>query len=359
MNENFISLLESRGVSRRDFLKFCASMAALWGISDTFIPQIAAAVEKAVKKPSVVYLEFARCTGCTESIIKISNPSINQLVLDILSFDYYETIMAPAGDQAEKSLEDTMKEGGFVCLIDGSIPTGEDGIFYQQRGKSAEEKVREVTDKAKAVIAVGTCATYGGIPAAAPNPTEARGVDQVVDKAVINVSGCPPNPEWVVGTVIYYLTYNEIPELDKYGRPKFIYGQTIHERCPRRSFFDEGKFVEVLGSKEEELGYCLYKLGCKGPDTFANCPTQRWNDKINWCIGSGQCIGCTEPDFWDRFAGFYKPLDEVNVAGVRTNSDTIGKVLGGAAAVGIGAHFIGQAATGRLGKGGPKKGGEE
>lgn len=363
MSDFLYEQLVRRGLTRRDFMKYCGEIAALIGLSEMYIPQIARALETAAKRQPVVWLEFAMCTGCTESLIKTTNPSAASIVLDILSINYWETVMAPAGEQAEKSLKDTVDEGGYIVIVEGSLPTGADGHYLTIGGKTGVEIAKEVVKKAAVTIQVGYCATFGGPQSAKPNPTEVKTVAEVVGIEPINITGCPHNPYWVVGTIVHYLLLGKVPELDQFNRPKIFFGQTIHENCPRRGNFDDGKFVEQFGSKEEDLGYCLYKMGCKGPETHADCWKRNWNDHLNWCIGAGApCLGCNEPDWMDVFSGFYERLPGVELPGtegIKTTADTIGKVAGVATAVGIGAHFIGQAATGRLGKGGPQEGGEK
>lgn len=348
-------------LNRRDFLKFCGAVAATLGLSEAYVPQIAKAIEKATKRPPLVWLEMSLCTGDSEAIVQCTNPGPAELVLDVLSIDYWDTIMAPSGELAEKSLSDAVKAGGYFLVVEGAIPTGEDGHYLTVADKTGVEILKEVAEKALAIIAMGNCATYGGIPAANPNPTEAKGVSEIIDKPVVNLPGCPCNGKWLVDTAVYYLLFGKLPELDEIGRPKMIYGQTVHDNCPRRPHFEAGRFVEQFGTKEEELAYCLYKVGCKGPEAHCNSPIQRWNDKVNWCIGSGApCYACTEPKFWDVYAPLYERLPGVALPGVgNVSADTIGKVAGVAAAVGIGAHLIGQTVTGRMGKGAPREGGEE
>lgn len=363
MSDIFYEHLAQRGISRRSFIKYCAEVAALLGLSEMYVPQIASALEKAAKRQPVIWLEFAMCTGCTESVVKTVNPSAAAVVLDILSIDYWETVMAPAGEAAEKSLRDTVDEGGYIVIVEGSVPTGTDGNYLTIGGKTGVKIAEDVVKKAAATIQIGYCASFGGPQSAKPNPTDIKTVAEAVGVDAINLPGCPVNPNWVVGTVVHQLLLGKMPELDQFNRPLIFYGQTNHENCPRRGNFDDGKFVTAFGSKEEEMDYCLYKMGCKGPETHADCWKRNWNDHLNWCIGAGApCLGCTEPDWMDVFDGFYERLPGVKITGgqgIKTTADTVGKVLGIATAVGIGAHFIGQAATGRLGSGGPREGGEK
>jgi len=324
-------------------------MAALLGLSELWIPKIANALEKAIKKPSVIWLNFSSDTGCTESFIKSECPSVAEIVLNMISLDFNETIMAAAGENAESILEDAMKQGGYICVIEGAIPTKHG--FGRIGGKEMIELALKVTAKASRVIAVGSCASFGGIPAARPNPSEARSVESALGIDVVNLPGCPVNPEWVLSTIVNILMLGRCPELDAYKRPKNIYGSRIHDNCERRAHFDAGRFVEHFGDESSNLNYCLYKVGCKGPETHSNCPLVKWNGGTNWCVQAGApCIGCVEPNFWDNFAPFYERLPGIKIpgiTGVEVTADRVGAALGIATAVGIGAHLIGSIIRGK------------
>ncbi|GBE58423.1 quinone-reactive Ni/Fe-hydrogenase small chain precursor [bacterium BMS3Abin01] len=338
-------------VSRRDFLKLCGGTAAMLGLSQAWIPQIASALEQAAKRPPVIWLSFQSCSGCFESLAKADYPDVATIVLDIISLNYQEVIMAAAGTQSEKNLDDTVAAGGYITIVEGAIATGIPEAMMVG-GKTSEEIVGEVTANGAATIAVGTCAAYGGVQAMNPNPTGAKGVSDVISTPVINIPGCPSNPDTMVSTITYYLLYKEAPKLDSKGRPKFAFSQKVHDNCDRRAHFDSGEYVEEFGGEEEAKNYCLYKMGCKGPETHSPCPLTLWNSKQNWCIGSGNgCIGCMEPDFWDEFAGFYDTLPNVPVPGfigVKTSTDYIGSTLVTATMTGIGIHAIATAAKGRF-----------
>lgn len=339
-------------LDRREFLKFCGVIASALGLSGLYIPKIAAAIEKASKRPPVVWLHFAMDSGCTESFIKTTHPSTAELVLDILSVDYHQTIMAAAGEQSEEILKKLVEQGGYICIVEGGIPTKPG---YGRIGRREMMDIaKEVSSKAAAVIAIGQCAAYGGIPAASPNPAGIKGIGEFLGKPVVNIPGCPVNPDWLVATVVHNLLFGRLPELDQYGRPKMIYGTKIHDNCPRRAHFDMGIFVEEFGSKEAWEGRCLYKMGCKGPNTYANCPLIRWNDKISWCVQTGYgCTGCTEPRWPDAFSPFRAALPGVAVPifkGVENTADKIGAALGVATAVGIGAHLAASKLKGRIKK---------
>jgi len=288
------------GVNRRDFLKVCSLAAAAVGLPASAAEKMAERVA-AGKKPSVIWLQFQECTGCTETLLRTSHPGAAELILDLVSLDYSETLMAAAGHQAEAALHDAMKanEGKYVCVIEGAIPTKENGIYCMIGGKTALDMTKEVTSKAAAVIAIGSCASWGGIPSADPNPTGAVGVpDLVKGKPVVTIPGCPANPYNLLGTVLQFATFGTLPELDAKLRPKFAYGRVIHDDCPRRAHFDAGRFSQRYGDEGARQGWCLYKIGCKGPRTHANCSLLNFGEVIGaWPIGVGaQCFGCTEKE---------------------------------------------------------------
>lgn len=350
MGDTILEGLIRKGVSRRDFMKFCTAMAAALSLPAGFASKIAEALEKA-KKPSVVWLEFQACTGNTESFLRANKPAIAELVLDIVSYDYHETIMAAAGKQAEKSLADVVKneKGKFIAIVEGSIPTRDGGVYCCIGGRTALDIAREVCGAAKATIAVGACAWDGGWPAAAPNPTGAMGVrDAVPGISVINLPGCPMNVENLTATIVHFLTFGTFPATDGMGRPFFAYGERIHDHCERRAHFDAGQFVRQWGDEGHRHGWCLYEMGCKGPETFKNCPTIRWNEGTNWPVGSGHgCIGCAAPNFWDTMSPFYRRLPKVPGFGVETTADKIGLGLAAVAAAGLAAHGLARAVKGK------------
>lgn len=342
--ESIKSLAKKKGVSRRDFMKFCTGMAALLALPSSFIPRIAEAVSG--KKPYLVWLEYQDCAGDTEALLRATKPTVGEIVLDILSVDYHETIMAPSGFQAEKSLMDVVNnnKGEYFVVVEGSIPVKDNGIYCCVGGRTALDIAKEVCGNALATIAVGTCATYGGIPAALPNPTGAVGVKEAVPGAtVINLPGCPLNVENLTGCIVHYLTFGRLPKTDSLGRPLFAYGKRIHDNCERRSHFDAGQFVRQWGDEGHRQGWCLYEMGCKGPATFHNCPTVKYNEGTSWPVQGGHgCIGCSEPAFWDTMTPFYKRLPNVPGFGIEKTADKIGAGLAAATAAGIALHGIGR-----------------
>jgi hydrogenase small subunit len=303
-------ILAQRGVSRRDFLKFCSFMAGTLALPASFTPKIARALETA-QRPPVVWLEFSDCAGCTESLLRAYSPTVAQLVLDILSLNYHETIMAPAGHQAEQSLAETVAAGGYLTVVEGAIPVKDDGIYCCVAGRTSVDILQEVAANTAAIITVGACAFYGGWPATTPNPTEAKGVKDLVSNVpVLNLPGCPMNVDNLTATVVHYLTFNSLPALDDLGRPMFAYGQRIHDNCERRGHFDAGEFVQEWGDEGAQKGWCLYQMGCKGPVAYHNCPTQQWNEGTSWPVGAGHgCIACAAPDFWELEAYTTVPIE--------------------------------------------------
>ena len=293
-------------VNRRDFVKVCTMAAAAVGLSSTAATRV---VEAAVagKRPSVIWLHFQECTGCTESLLRTSSPDVAEVILDLVSLDYHETLMAAAGHQAEASLKSAMQQnaGKYVLVVEGAIPTKDNGIYCKIGGRTALEILDEAAGKAGAIIAVGSCASWGGVASADPNPTGASGAPGVLKgKTVVTIPGCPANPYNFLGVVLQYATFGTLPALDAENRPRFAYASTIHDHCARRAHFDAGRFAETFGDEGHRLGYCLYKLGCKGPQTHANCSVLDFCEVTDaWPIGIGHpCVGCTEQRIGFRVA---------------------------------------------------------
>ena len=301
MKKNDFNLVKQHlgGVSRRDFLKFCTLMAAGMGLPLGAGAQIAEAVTNP-RRPSVIWLSAQECTGCTESLLRSTHPTLEHLILDLISLDYHETLSTPAGHMAEDARLKAMNDnkGKFILVVDGSIPTKDGGVYCMIGGKPVIDILKETAPMAGAIVAIGSCASWGGIPAADPNPTGATPVHEILKGTpVVNIPGCPASPYNFLSTVLYYLTFKKLPELDDQGRPKFAYGRLIHENCERRPHFDAGRFAVEFGDDNHRKGYCLYKLGCKGPETYNNCPSILYGDvgAGSWPVGTGHpCFGCSE-----------------------------------------------------------------
>jgi hydrogenase small subunit len=318
--------LHRAGVSRRAFLEFCTELmvAAPFGLALTegiTAESVAREVRKA-RRPSVIWLAFQDCTGCSETLLRPSKPDLWDVILNVISLDYHETLMAGSGAQAEKCLHDAVhdNEGEFVLVVEGSIPEKDQGIYMKIAGKPAVQMLQEIAPKAAAIIAIGSCASWGGIPSAGENPTGATGVDSIIrGKPIVNLPGCPPNPYTFLGTVLQYARHGKLPALDAEKRPLFAYDRVIHDHCPRRGHFDAGRFAWQYGDQGHREGWCLYHLGCKGPDTHAGCSTRHFNEIPDaWPIGIGApCMGCTE-----KHIAFKIPVSQVIPIHVATPPDT-------------------------------------
>ena len=338
--------LERTGITRREFLAFCRDLSIVLGLGTVAGKQVAAALQQ-VKRPSVIWLQLQECTGCVESVLRTAEPTIGNLLLDLVSLDYSHTLMAAAGHAVESAKEAAMKAnfGQYLLVVTGSIPTKDGGIYTVVGGRTCQDILEEAAKGAAAILAVGACAHWGSVQAARPNPTGAVGVRDIIkNKPVINIAGCPPIGDVVTATVVHFLTFNRLPDMDAEGRPLFAYGARIHDQCPRRADFDAGQFVEVFDDDAARRGWCLYKVGCKGPATFSPCPIFQWNTRTSWPIGAGHpCIGCTEPHFWDTMSPFYERLPDVGGFGVEQRVDILGAALALGATAGVVAHA---AATG-------------
>jgi len=354
-----LDLLKVKGVSRRDFMKLIAATTAALGLPALIVPQAANALEQALNKPPVIWLEGMDCTGCTESAIATLNPSPSELILDMLSIRYHETIMAGSGKTAEEAYQLALKEN-FILVVEGACPATEDR-YCMVGGKPFRKTLIEAAQKAQVIIAIGSCASEGaGIPGACA--TGAVGVAQIlrnegINKPVINLPCCPVKPNTLIGTILYYLTYQKAPTLDSQNRPVAFYGSLLHDNCPRRGHFESGEFLKDWNDPVQKE-YCLILKGCKGPKTYTDCAQVWWNDNTNFCINAGSpCSGCSEKDFYNGFSPLYSKQEMFKLPGIgEVNADTVGAVLGGAAAVGIGVHFVATATSGRLSKKDHKEG---
>lgn len=343
LEQSIAGVLEQRGIPRRRFLKFCSAMAAALALPPRYAAEIAKKLET-VRRPIVLWREFQDCAGNTESMLRSSHPDIAEIVLEILSLEYHETIMAGAGKFAEAAAERVIKEekGNYIAIVEGAIPAADGGVYCTIGGRTALDLVKELCLNAKVTLAVGACAWDGGLVAASPNPTGAIGVQEAVPGAtVINLGGCPHNAENTVAVIVHYLTFGQLPALDQYNRPLFAYGRIIHDQCERRAHYDAGRFVQEWGDDGHRKGWCLYKMGCKGPEATYNCPSVRWNGQTSWPVKAGHgCIACASNRFWDTRSPFYERLPSVPGFGVDVSAEQIGLVLAGAAIVTTATHGL-------------------
>jgi hydrogenase small subunit len=334
-------VMQSRGYSRKDFLHLSSFLAAAAGIHMSGLNSVVEALEKKARPP-VIWLHGQECTCCSESFIRTSHPVVADVVLDLISLDYTETLMAASGHQAEKSMQDTMKKykGQYILCLEGAVPTNEGGVYCTIGGRTYESIVTEAADGAAAVIAWGSCASNGCIQAANPNPTGAKPVHKIISNSVVRVPGCPPIGDVMAAVVAHILVFGKIPKLDSLGRPREFYGRRVHDTCYRRAYYDAGLFVEAWDDENARKGYCLYKMGCRGPTTYNACSVTKWNNGTSYPIQSGHgCIGCSEEGFWDN-SPFYDRLPNMPGIGIENTADTVGLALGVGTAAGIAAHAV-------------------
>ena len=307
------------GVSRRGFLKWCGCLASALALPPALIPRIASALEATPRLP-VIWLSFQSCSGCTESLTRAQTPTLESLIFDFVSLEFHDLFQASAGRAAERSCQESIRAnaGQFLLIVEGAIPLHAHGAYSTCAGRSSLSQLTEAVDKAAAVIAIGSCAAFGGIPEASPNPTGAQGVRELMatgkipKRPLVNLPGCPPLPIALPTTLAHIIVFRDFPTLDDQSRPLAFYGRTIHDRCSRLSYFQQGLFAERFDDEGARQGWCLFKLGCKGPTTHNACALTKWNDGLSFPVESGHpCLGCSEPGAWVS-EGFYRPI-RVNV----------------------------------------------
>ena len=357
-----ISNLRTPQLTRRDFIKVAGASLALLGLSQALTPKVVRALEESLGKPAVVWLEGQDCAGCVESFLNSLEPPATSLIIDTISLRYNETAMAASGYQAEAELDRSVEEGGYILVIEGAIPLAEDGLYCTVGGRPFKDIVRECARNAAAIVCVGSCATFGGIPRS--GPTDAVGYlfrgtkkhhyyDDVGEKPVINLPTCPLHPERLVAVLVHYITFGTVPELDQFHRPVVMYGTNQHENCPRRGHFEAGRFVTDWGDPAQH-GWCLYLKGCKGPWANQDCWKRLWNNRTNFCIQANiPCVACSEPEFYESVSPMYIRQFDTELPGIgRVDIDKVMATIGGAVAAGVGLDMLVSRATGRWKKNG-------
>ena len=340
--QTYYESIIKKGYSRRDFVKFATYMTAFMGLDYSAMGQVVKAMETKKRVP-VIWEHFQECTGCSESFIRSDHPLVADVILDDISLDYTDTLMAASGHNAEEAKHASMKEnyGKYILVVEGAIPTKDGGVYCTIAGRTAVDILKESAAGAAAIITFGSCSAWGGVQAAQPNPTGSVPVDAIIkDKPIIKVPGCPPISEVMTGVVLHYVAFGTLPELDSMGRPKQFYGKRVHDSCYRRPNFDAGLFAESFDSESAKKGYCLYKLGCRGPVTYNSCGITGWNNGVSFPIKSGYpCIGCSENNFWDN-GPFTERVENVPGFGIEGMADDIGKIVVGAAVGGAVVHAV-------------------
>ncbi|QDR79328.1 hydrogenase small subunit [Sporomusa termitida] len=301
-NQSLGDLLQNRNLSRRQFIKVCCALTGMLGLSPSMLPEVIARAETRPLVP-VIWLHGQACTGCSAAFLNAGEPSAAEAILNIMRLEYHGLFSAASGVELEHHREKVMREfrGNYLLIAEGAVPAGDQGYFCSVGGVPYGEILKAAAKQAAAVLAIGSCAVWGGIQAARPNPTQAAATQQVItNKPVVKIPGCPPIPEVIAGVVLHYSLFGQLPALDSQGRPTRFFGKTVHAGCSRKSFFEAGQFAEYYGDKGAKAGWCLYKLGCRGPSTFNSCAALGWWQGLSNPIQAGSpCIGCSEADFWD------------------------------------------------------------
>ncbi|MBU0720274.1 hydrogenase small subunit [bacterium] len=313
--DNLESAMASLDIGKHEVNSWISMVTASMQLHPSFEQVVEGAVCNLNKVP-IVWLELADCSGNSEAFIKSTNPAIEELIFDYISLDYHELLMSASGDQSENILEDIIKnqKGEYILIVEGAVPLAMDGKYLRigPQGETGIELLKKCAKDAALVLAVGSCALDGGVVAAAPNPTGAVGVSEALGREdIINIPGCPTNPINIVGTLLSYIMFEELPALDKLNRPLWAYEGRVHDNCERRGHYELGEFVQEWGDAGAKKGYCLFEMGCKGPYANVNCPTMKFNSGTSWPVQAGHgCMGCTEVGFFDKFANERKYVEE-------------------------------------------------
>lgn len=332
---------QKRRLSRRSFLRTCIAFTAMWGLAPEMLTTVVSAAENK-PLPPVIWLHGHECTGCDEALLRSQKPLASDIVLNMVSLEDMEVLSAAAGEPLERHEQDIIRDfpGQYLLLFEGAVPLGDDGVSCMVGGQPIAEKLKKAAPGALAVVAVGSCAAWGGIQAAKPNPTKSVSINDVIrGKAIIRVPGCPPIPEVLAGTILHIALFG-VPPLDSEGRPKQFFGNRIHDTCYRRAFFDSGMFAEKFDDVGSKAGWCLYKLGCRGPVAYNQCGSMRWWNGLSYPIQAGApCVACASNGFWDDDP-FYQRLPNINIPNTIANVDKVGAVAAGAALAGVTAHGV-------------------
>ncbi|MBP2652751.1 MAG: hydrogenase (NiFe) small subunit HydA [Firmicutes bacterium] len=339
-NNSLWELFQKRGLSRRSFLKTCAMITGLLGLSPLKCTEVVAAAEEK-NLPVVIWLHGHECTGCDESFLRSQTPLASDVILNMISVEYDDCLSAAAGEPFEQHFKEIIEKyaGQYILAVEGGVPLAENGIYCMVGGRPFVTVLKEAAAGAAAIVEYGSCSAWGGIQSAKPNPTNTVAVSQIVGgTTIVKVPGCPPIPEVMTAVIMHFALFGQLPPLDTSGRPKQFYGNRIHDTCYRRPFFDSGMFAERFDDAGAKAGWCLYKVGCRGPATYNSCGNMRWWNGLSYPIQSGHgCIGCSNNGFWDNDQ-FYERLPNIPISATIANADTIGAVATGVAVAGVVAH---------------------
>ncbi|EAH8849727.1 oxidoreductase [Campylobacter lari] len=308
--EHKITLLENSHKEEKNIsLEAVNSIIKILGLPNDFSP-LAHRYFQLHTPPSLIWLHLSECTGCSESLLRTSLPDFLDLIFDFISLEYHETFMSASGHQAESHLEEVLEKKDFLLAVEGGVCAIDP--FYLTIGAHGEngyEILQKCAKNAKTIFAMGTCSSYGGIQAAHPNPTKSIGISKVLEEKVINIPGCPPSDVNIIAALCFYILFEQNMALDEQNRPLAFYGKCLHDLCERKAKFEAGNFAQSFDDENIKQGYCLFKVGCKGPYAYNNCPKVKFNSKTSWPVAAGHgCIACSEENFWDDFGFYEKPM---------------------------------------------------
>ncbi len=312
--ENLSCSLDAFDITTKEMNHWISMVTATMQLHPEFEGIVGEGIKNLNRVP-IIWLELSDCSGNSEAFIKSTHPSVADLIFDYISLDYHELLMSASGDQSENALDEviTKQKGKYILIVEGAVPLAMDGKYLRigPKGETGIQLLKKCAKNAAMIIAVGSCALDGGVAAAKPNPTGAVGVYEALKREdIINLPGCPVNPVNIVGTLLSYLMFEEMPKLDKYNRPLWAYEGRVHDNCERRGHYELGEFVKEWGDEGAKKGWCLFEMGCKGPYSFVNCPTMKFNKSTSWPVQAGHgCMGCVETGFFDKYANERK-MDE-------------------------------------------------
>jgi hydrogenase small subunit len=345
------------GLTRREFLRLCLGTGVTLSLGNT-LSGLLWRVMAEEKSPPVIWLEANTCAGDILSVANTFHPDLFQLLMETISLHYSNLLMRPQGEQAIEVLLRTLRErrGDYILVVEGTIPVGKREYYsiigrYHGETWTALRAAQALAAGAKTIITAGACSSWGGPYSAQPNPSGGLPLDQVINRPVIKIAGCPVHPDWVVGTITHLLLYGQ-PRLDSLRRPKLFFGDLVHNHCQRRSAYENGFFARYPGDEG-----CMWEIGCRGPVTYADCPRRLWNgEHNNFCIlANTPCIGCASPGFSEGMEPFFVHLQGPRPFGAETNANRFAAYAGGAALAGVAGHGLVSAVKGRLGKGAKKE----
>ncbi len=300
--DTYLKTFKEKGINYREVISFSTKICAVLGLNPESVEDIIRVLSQKSKIP-VIWLHGLECSCCSEALMRSSTPLFSD-ILSIISLEYDDLISAGYGEKLLEHKKEIMYKykDNYILAIEGSITSFEEGICCMIGGRPFNEELLEAAQHAKIVIAWGSCASFGCVQAAKPNPTQSSSIDKIIkNKPIVKIPGCPPIPEVMASIIVYMLLKGEIPPLDDKLRPKMFYGMTVHDICYRKVYYNANKFAESFDDEGAKKGYCLYKLGCKGPTTYNACSSIGWYNGLSFPVKAGHgCIGCSSEGFWDK-----------------------------------------------------------